>query len=360
MRAEPVVGIDTEAASFHRYHDRIYLVQLSTPIRTAVVDPLSVGGLEPLGGWLGNPETEFVFHDADYDVRLLHHEFGFRVARLFDTRLAAQFLNLPKIGLAGLLEARFGVRTDKRWQRADWSARPLSEEMVAYAATDTRFLPALREALGGELAGRGRLAWVEEECQLTRLGQWAPPIPPDEAYLGVKGARLLDRRGLAILRALYVWRERTAERIDRALFRIVGNETLVVLAQQRPRTLAALESIRGLGRELVHRRGGEILAAIHAGLEVPEVALPRFERRPRTRPDPLVEARLERLRQRRQRWAADYDLPVGLLAPNALLEAIARAGPGNRSELEAIPGIRRWQVAELGDELLAGVRETPG
>ena len=133
----PVVALDTEAASFHRYHDRVYLIQLSTPSLTAVIDPLGVGSLEPIGVLLADQKVEKIFHDADYDLRLFDKEFGFHARHLFDTRIAAQFLNEPGIGLAALLEKYFGVTADKRFQRADWSARPLSDAMLDYAAGDT-------------------------------------------------------------------------------------------------------------------------------------------------------------------------------------------------------------------------------
>src|SRR5687768_4196145 len=100
LRLEPLVAVDTEAASFHRHKDRVYLLQLSTRTETHLVDPLAVAGLPGFGELLADPAIELVFHDADYDLRLLGYEFGFRAATLFDTRIAAQFLNEPGIGLA--------------------------------------------------------------------------------------------------------------------------------------------------------------------------------------------------------------------------------------------------------------------
>src|ERR1043165_1432395 len=102
------VAIDTEAASFHRYHDRIYLIQVSTPTTTAVIDPLGVDDLSPIGGMLADFRIEKIFHDADYDLRLFDRQFGFRAKEIFDTRIAAQFINEPAIGLAALLEKYFG------------------------------------------------------------------------------------------------------------------------------------------------------------------------------------------------------------------------------------------------------------
>ena len=352
---EPVVGIDTEAASFHRYRDRVYLVQLSTPTATVIVDPLGTDGLEGFRRWFETDTTEFVFHDADYDLRLMHREAGLRVHRLFDTRIAAQFLNLPGIGLGAILEQRFGIATDKRFQRADWSARPLSAEMLAYAATDTRFLPALREAFRGELAAIGRLDWVLEESILQTKVEWAPADPPEQSFFRVKGARDLDRRGLAILRELFVWRERTAERLDRASFRVMGNETLLLLTEKRPRTPGDLATIRGVGPDNAARWGDEVLAAIERGLAVPDAALPAFERGPRFRPDPAFEVRFERLKQWRTSLSARIGLPPGLLAPNGTLEGIARQVPTTTEALLGLPGVRRWQVGEFGAELLAEI-----
>jgi ribonuclease D len=352
-RAEAIVGIDTEAASFHRYRDRVYLLQLSTAAETAVVDPLATGGIGALGDWLAGGATEFVFHDADYDIRLIHRDAGLRVGRLFDTRIAAQFLNLPSIGLGAILETRFGVRTNKRFQRADWSARPLSPEMIEYAANDTRFLPALRGLFRAELEARGRLGWVEEECALQLSLEWPAPEDPETAFRRLKGARDLDRRGLAILRELHAWREAVAARTDRALFRVLGTDAMIRLSTIRPRTPAELGMIPGVGPETVVRRGDEILAAIERGLAVPDADLPAFPRRPRHRPDPAFETRLERLKRWRAGAAIRHDLAPGLLAPNATLEALARAMPASAEALTRVPGVRRWQAAEFGGEVLA-------
>lgn len=356
LRAEPVVGIDTEAASFHRYHDRVYLLQLSSPSHTAVVDPLALGGLAGLDRLLLDAGVELVFHDADYDLRLLYHEYGFRVRRLFDTRVAAQFVAEPGIGLGALLERRFGVATDKRFQRADWSARPLSSAMIAYAATDTRYLPALRDSLQADLIRLGRLAWVEEECELLTRVEWAPPEPPETTFLRLKGARALDRRGLAVLRELVVWREGVATRLDRALFRVAGNEALLALAAERPRSLDAIARIRGLGRDLMSRHGADVLAAIERGLAVPDRDLPRFERHQRPPRDLAYEARLDQLRAARTAFSARLGLPPGVLCPNTTLEAIARRAPRTEEDLREVPGVRRWQVGTIGYELLAAVR----
>lgn len=353
--AEPVVGIDTEAASFHRYRDRVYLLQLSTATDTVVVDPLGTEGIAGLRPWFEGGSTEFVFHDADYDLRLMRYEAGLAVRRHFDTRIAAQFLNLPGIGLGSILEQRFGVATDKRFQRADWSARPLTPDMVAYAANDTRYLPSLRDQFRTELAAIGRLEWVLEECQLQAGVEWGAPEPVTTAFLRLKGARDLSRRELAVLKELFAWRESMAERLDRAVFRVLANETLLLIAQRQPRTVEQLGALRGVGPDNAARRGAEILAAVERGLVTPDRDLPVFERGPRFRPDPAFEARLDRLKRWRQSYLDTIGLPPGLFAPNATLEAVARATPATLESLATVPGIRRWQVKTFGAEILGAV-----
>ena len=186
LRGAPLLAVDTEAASFHRFIDRVYLLQISSRDETAVVDPLAVESLAPLALVLADPEVEIVFHDADYDLRLLDREYGFRATGVFDTRIAAQLLNEPGVGLAALLEKYMGVRLDKRFQRADWSARPLSPEMLEYAASDTRYLPALRDILRAQLEARGRLGWAAEEFALLDDIRWSS---------AERGARLSEAQG---------------------------------------------------------------------------------------------------------------------------------------------------------------------
>lgn len=356
LGGEPLVAADTEAASFHRHRDRVYLLQLSSRTETWLVDPLAVEGLPGFGALLADPGIEFVFHDADYDLRLLGHEFGFRAERLFDTRVAAQFLNEPGIGLAALLEKYFGARLDKQFQRADWSQRPLSQPMLAYAATDTRHLPELRDALRHRLVELGRLSWVEEECALLTQVRWPEPPPPEVEALATKGARALSPRALAVFRELYVWRTQAAEALDRAAFRILGNEAMFAMAERPPATLAELGGVRGVGRDLVERRGADVLRAIQRGLAVPEAELPRYPRAPRHRMDPAYEGRVERLKAVRVELASRFDLAPGVLSPNWLLEGVARAAPRNLDELRQVPGVRQWQLKEFGPDLLAAIQ----
>jgi ribonuclease D len=353
LRPEPLLAVDTEAASFHRYLDRVYLLQISSRGETAVVDPLATGGLGPIGELLIDPAIEIIFHDADYDLRLLHREYGFTAQNLFDTRIAAQLLNEPGIGLAALLEKYLGVKLDKRFQRADWSGRPLSPEMLSYAASDTHYLPQLRDILQDSLNERGRLGWAQEEFALLEDIRPAAADQAEPGWLRLKGAKALRGRELAILREIWEWREETARRADKATFRILNNEPMLAMAKNPPTEVAALKTIPGVSSDQAERRGRDLLAAVKRGLELPEGDLPRPTRTPRRAPDLAYEARLERLKAARNLLAVKYDLPSGVVCPNGTLEAIARVDPRTPEELAAVTELRRWQLREFGGELVA-------
>jgi len=356
LAATGLVAVDTEAASFHKYLDRVYLLQLSSREETAVVDPLAVKDLSAFAATLADPAVEVVFHDADYDLRLLHHEFGFQATHLFDTRVAAQLLDEPGIGLAALLEKYLQVHVDKRFQRADWSIRPLSPEMLAYAANDTRHLAELRDFMRNRLIELGRLAWAEEEFVVMEGARW-DTTDAEPGWLRLKGAKLLKPRELAVLRSLHQWRDEQARRLDRAAFRILNNEPILAMAKTPPRDMEALKRIPGVGPDQADRRGRQILAAVEEALALPDSDLPRLERAPRRAADPALDARLERLKLARNRLAARYPLQPGVLCPNGTLEAIARANPKTLEELGTTPALRRWQVSEIGAELLAALPE---
>src|SRR5213082_3761230 len=166
------LALDTEGASFHRFLDRIYLLQLSTRERSAIIDPLPIGVPAALGALLESTGVEVVFHDADYDLRLLHQDYGWHVTHIFDTRIAAQLLGIKSFGLAALLEQYFDVKLDKKHQRADWSMRPLPPDMLEYAAQDTRFLLQLRDHMKSELERRGRWHWAREEFARLEGTRW--------------------------------------------------------------------------------------------------------------------------------------------------------------------------------------------
>ncbi|HEX7089873.1 MAG TPA: ribonuclease D [Longimicrobiales bacterium] len=353
LRGADLVAADTEAAGYHRYRDRVCVLQLATRTATYVLDTLAVTDLSPLAGLFADPAREVVFHDADYDLRLLSRDFGLAVRGLFDTKIAAEFLGERAIGLASVAEKYLGVRLEKKHQRADWAQRPLPEDLLEYAAADTRHLPTLRDRLRTELEMRGRLAWAEEEFRIAEAQVWSAPAQDGKGYLRLKGTRDLKPRQLAALRELFQWRERTAEERDVAPFRVLTNEAMIELARQMPASTAALARLRAVPRSVAERFGEELLDALQRARALPEAELPVRPRGPRRPPpDPEFEALVERLRAARDAAADTLGLDRGFLMPRAQLEELARHKPRTESALLGIPGVRRWQVEAAGRQLL--------
>jgi ribonuclease D len=345
------IALDTEGASFHRFIDRIYLLQITTREKSAVIDPLPIGAPARLGEMLQDAAVEVVFHDADYDLRLLHQDYGWHVNNIFDTRIAAQLIGIKSFGLAALLEQFFGVKLDKKHQRADWSLRPLTQGMLDYAAQDTRYLLDLRDKLRSRLEKLGRLEWAKEEFGRLEGTKWDAE---DEslAFLRVKGARDLTRRELALLRELVPWRDGVARELDRATFRVMGNEVLLDIARSAPKDAKALAGLKGMPRGIVERGGAAILSAVKRGLEVADEHLPKFPRAPKYEREEDFESNVAKLKTVRDAAATRLSLDPGVLCPRERLEAIARKKPSKVSDLDDVPGLRRWQIAEMGEDFV--------
>jgi ribonuclease D len=262
LRHEPAVALDTESNSFHVYRERVCLLQLSTREQDWVVDPLAVD-VRPLGELLCDGR-ETILHGADYDVRCLRREFGWRLPRLFDTMVAARRLGRTALGLSALVEARFGVRLSKANQRSDWGRRPLSADQLAYAALDTHYLLPVAEELRQELERQGLAALALAEFQRIAAVEPRERVFDEEGWRRLKGARELDAAGRAVLRALWVAREACASEADRPPFKVMAEQAMVEIARRRPATAEALASLPGVTPQVLRRMGDAIRAALAA------------------------------------------------------------------------------------------------
>jgi ribonuclease D len=356
LHAAGELALDTEGDSLHHYPERLALVQVAIRSGHAwLVDPLALSALTPLLDVLAAPTTVTVLHAGDNDLAHLKRRHAARVARIFDTSVAARFLGLRALGLDVLLAHYLGVTLPPSRQRDDWSARPLSADQEAYALADVQHLFALRDRLVEELIAVGRLGWVEEECAALAALPVTDRAPDPDAYARLKGARELTPRGLAIVRALVRLRERVARAIDRPPFKVFSDELIVRLAASAPADPAALAGVAGATPRLIGRWGADILAAIAEAQAGPEEALPRLERRPSPRIPRDVIRRADALRRWREGAAGRVALDAGVLLPNRLIQAIAEAGPRSEAELAAVDGIRRWRVEAFGAELVASL-----
>lgn len=350
LARETAIAVDLEADSMHSYREKVCLLQFSTPTVTVLLDPLAGADLAALAPVLADPGIRKIFHAADYDLRCLYRDFGFTIRGLFDTMVACQFLGEEKVGLADVLGKYYGVTLDKKYQRADWSLRPLSTEMIRYAAEDTRHLHRLAAQLEERLREKGRLTWVAEEFALleqVRFNETDGPL-----FLRAKGAAALDRRQLAVLEALLQWRNGEAQRRDCPPFKVLGNASLIELAKSAPKTLQGLVGIEGISPRLVDRYGRPLLQAVEVGLTLPESELPIFPRGERRQKDPEAERRFKLLREWRQKQAEKLSMEPGIVINNTTLEEIARRQPASVTALAEVPGIKSWQCEAFGAALL--------
>jgi ribonuclease D len=340
------VALDTEADNMYHYRTRVCLLQFLVDGEVFLVDVLAPGlQLAPL--WTRLARKHLIMHGSDFDLRLLHDLCGFRTHSLFDTMLAAQLLNRPRIGLAALLEEHFGVKVDKSGQKANWSARPLTPKLLTYAALDVWHLPALRDILTRELSKRGRLGWLEQQCRAQIEAGSTGFAPPDENDWRIGKSERLRGRGLAVLHAVWHWREAQAKRIDTAPFKVCGNELLLRMAGAAEAEEATPESVLGaihLGRR--HDRLAPSLAeALRAGFARDPKTLPRRPGRD-PRHAALTQAeveRLDRIKEDRDRVAARLELDPTLIASRSQLAQIARA-PARIDDV-----LLRWQADLLRD-----------
>jgi len=225
--------VDLEADSMFHYQEKVCLLQFSTPSINILVDPLAVKDLSPLAPIFKSSEILKIFHGSDYDIRSLYRDFEIEVNALFDTQIAARFLGLRDIGLASLLKGKLNIALKKKYQKKDWSQRPLPSPMLEYAVHDTAYLLSLKRILMAELQKTNRLSFVEEECQLQTTVR--SPIPGNEPlFLKFNGAGRLDRRSLAVLESLLQLRDRLAKDRDLPLFKVVGNSQVMALAKRKP------------------------------------------------------------------------------------------------------------------------------
>ncbi len=354
LLSEKVLAFDTEADSFYHYFDKTCLVQVATRRQIYLIDPLALGGpseLAPLGPVFASPEIRKIFHAAEYDLFVLKRDCSFQFQALFDTMISAQLLGYPSVGLAGLAERHFDVKLPKDEQRSDWSARPLSQRQLNYAAADVVYLIPLAERLEKELRKARRHRWALEEFETLARRKWPEREFDELGYLRIKGARRLDPKGLAVLRELYLMRDSRARDMDRPPFKVLGNRTLLEIAERQPRKLEELGEIKGVTDLILRRLGRDVMAAVRNGRKEQHGPIPRLGGS-RRRLDRQAEARLAALKLWRARRATELEMDPGVLCPNSALEAITWRAPANRAEVEEIPELKRWFVREFAGEVV--------
>jgi ribonuclease D len=353
LRGGRTVALDSESDSLHHHREKVCLIQVAAEGgRTWLIDPLVLRDLAPLAPLIADPRVTKVLHGADYDVTTMKRDFGFVFGGLFDTMIAARFLGLPAVGLQAVAQSELGVTLTKDSQKDDWSRRPLTPAQERYARDDVRHLHTLQARLSERLAERGRLAWVQEECDAVAA---LPPTrrrsEPD-AWRKIKGIRQVPPRAREVVRHVVAWREAVAEETDVPAFRILNTEALLALARNPPLDEAALRGVRAIWPRW-RRQAPALLAAVERALATPDSELTTIPSSPRP---PLIapetKKRIDALRAWRAREAERLALDISIVLPQRLLERVAEANPRSLELLDRIEGLRRWRIEALGDSML--------
>lgn len=356
LRSESIIAVDTESNSLYAYRERVCLIQFSTRQEDFLVDPLAVSDLSALAPLFSDPHIEKVFHAAEYDLLCLNRDFGFKFAGLFDTMLAARILGRNEIGLGSILEAEFGVTLDKRQQRANWGERPLPARLLDYARMDTHYLIPLRRLIKAELVERNLLPLAEEDfqrsCNLPAGGNGrsgADNRTPD--CWRVSGAHDLPPQQAAVLQELCRYRDQAAQSMDRPLFKVINDQTLLAVASELPQTPDDLRRLPGMSPVQIRRHGHHLLRAVSRGLSAAPLYPPRSPR-----PDERYLARLESLRNWRKVKARQMEVTSDVILPRELMFTLAEQGPRTPAELAQTLNDSPWRLEHFGAEILDALR----
>lgn len=351
LAGKKMVAVDLEADSMFHFREKVCLLQIGTGDAVYIIDPFIVSAFESLKPVFKNPEIQKVFHGADYDVRSLYRDFGIEIENLFDTEIASRFLCLKETGLDSVIKNRFGIGLDKKYQKKDWSQRPLSDEMLEYAAFDVVFLIQLAQEFQQKLESLGRLDWVREECELlSRVRPQENGIEP--FFKRFKGAGRLDRRSLAILEGILQFRFEIAEKRDRPPFKILGNESILKMAMMRLDNHDRLMESRLLSIKQLHMYGDDLIRIVREAMTIPDQMLPRYPRTRMEPPAPGLPQRIKKLKTWRDTVAESIPIDPPLLMKNAVVSLVAVKMPRTRDELLSIPEMKSWQISLIGSDLI--------
>ena len=342
------VALDTEFHNEKSYAARLMVVQLVVGDEMAIVDPLRVRDLAPLAKALARKTV--VGHALQSDLKILADRFDSLPHDAFDTQLAAAFCGYGmSISLADLVQELAGIRLRKSQTVSDWSARPLSASQIDYLVNDVRYLLPMADTLEARLRATGRYEWFEDEGRaLVDMARYRPD--PERLYLRVPGAMRMNRRELAILREVARLRDSLARERDVPLKYIIPDDVMAGIVSLRPATRDDLAQLRRLDAGSRKAYGDRIVAAVAAGLAVPDAELPRKPARPAGADREAIVSALAVLAAG---IAAEHDLPSGLLVTRAALERVARELPDSVEALARSLDASPWRASLVAEPLFA-------
>lgn len=345
LSAQKRIAVDTESNSLHAYRERVCLIQFSTQQHDYVVDPFPIANLSSLAPIFKNPKIEKIFHAAEYDLICLKRDFGFAFANLFDTMQAARVLGYQFVGLDNILADKFQLKIDKRHQKADWGARPLTPAQIDYARHDTHYLFALRDLLENELREKGRWELALEDFARACIVDEPKEKLNGSSWRRFSGRKDVNPRELTILYELCHARDKIAEKMDRPPFKVVEDTFLLDIARSVPEKDVDLAGI-GLSAKQIRLWGGEMLAAVRRGVEAPLV-----KREQPKRPNEAMLKRLEKLKVWRKKIAQELKVESDIILPKQYLTVFAENPPKTLGDVELAMEDTPWRFRNYGMQI---------
>jgi ribonuclease D len=332
----PVCAIDTEADSLHRYRESLCLIQFAVRGESILIDPLAIEDLTPLGSYLS--EATVWMHGADYDMTMFKRQFGELPAVIYDTQIGARLLGARRFGLGDLVNQYFGVELSKSSQKADWGKRPLSPKMIEYALNDVDYLLEMGDLIVAALKDLGRYDWFEESCAAARQKVLDRDDSREEMWR-IQGSGKLERRGLAFLKAIWLWRDAEAKAWDRPSFMVVTNRQILEWS---------IDLATGKNVALPHHfrpdRVKRFRATVAATEELAAADWPERPSGKRRKRDRDFDRKVEEMIKAREQAAGKLNIEGSLIAPRAVLECLA-GGEAKPSDV-----LLKWQRECLGLE----------
>jgi ribonuclease D len=340
LRPDAPFAIDTEADSLHHYKESVSLVQLAQFGHHFLVDPLAGLQLSPL--WDKLEGAIWILHGADFDLRMMRRIGAKEPKAVFDTMLGAQLLGFHAFGYAALVDHFYKVKLSKKNQKADWSIRPLNRSMLDYAVQDTRYLEGILHEMTQMLYFAGRLEWHEQACsRVLRTSRVTHEHEPGNEWR-ITGSNALNPKALAILKAIWEWREVEADRADLPVFKVMNNETILDLARWAADAPHLPPPAFGhWPHRMSHGRGEKLIEAVEGGRKAEPI--PRLPAKPRAKHDPKADVRMEQLRKFRDEVAKKLELDASLIASKSTLLEIARDPENGPKRLIAEDRWCPWQ-----------------
>ena len=340
------VAVDTESNSLHAFREQVCLIQITSTNADYLIDPLELRDLSLLAPIFSDPYIEKVFHAAEYDLICLRRDFGFSFANLFDTMHAARVLGSPAVGLDRLLGEKFNIQMDKRHQKANWAARPLTKEQIHYARLDTHYLFDLRDVLEKELREKNRWEFARDDFTRACLVDDVKARTNGESWERFSGRKDLSLRELTVLAFLCKWREKEAEKLNRPLYKVIMDDTLITLAKNQSQQKVDL-SAAGLSEKQIHLWGDAVLSAIRHG-----VAAPLVERKQAEVKKDAVLRRLEKLKAWRKNLGMEIGVESDVILPKPYLSALAENPPKDAEDLALLMKDTPSRVEKYGTQIL--------